>query len=125
MSEGSGPIVAVLCSDLFFASQIEGTAQDYAVPCEVVASQDKLFSLIESGSIRRVIIDLEFPGLDPHDLMSRMPGGHRPFVLGFGPHVKTEQLAAARAAGFNSAIARSRFSTDLAAIMKGADPGSA
>ena len=123
MSESSEPIVAVLCCDLFFASQIEGTARDYSVPCEVAASLEKLFALIETGTIRRVIIDLEFPGLDPRDLMSRMPTESRPFILGFGPHVKTEQLANARAAGFDSAIARSRFSSDLAAILQRATSG--
>ena len=113
------PEVVVLCSDLFFSSSIEGTASQQAVPCRVVASVDQLSELLATGTVRRVIIDLEFPNLDPASIVNQLPETSRPETIGFGPHVKVDQLKAARNAGIDHVMPRSQFSEQLPQILSG------
>lgn len=119
MSDQDSPDVVVLCSDLFFTSQIEGTARDVGANCRVVFAVKQVQELVAAGGVRRLIVDLEFPDLDPVDLVNGLPESSRPEVIGFGPHVKVEQLKAARVAGFDQAIPRSKFSSELAEILSG------
>ncbi|MBI1311001.1 hypothetical protein GC176_06810 [bacterium] len=119
MNQPVEPEVVVLCSDLFFSSSIEGTASLQSVSCRVVGSVDQLSELISNGSVRRVIVDLEFPELDPMIVVSLLPASHRPETFAFGPHVKVEQLRAAREAGIDHVLPRSQFSEQLAAILSG------
>ena len=119
MNQPVEPEVVVLCSDLFFSSSIEGTASQQAVPCRVVASGDQLSELLATGTVRRVIIDLEFPGLDVAAVVSLLPETSRPETFAFGPHVKVEQLRSAREAGIDHVLPRSQFSEQLSAILTG------
>lgn len=118
MQQPAAPEVVVLCSDLFFSSAIEGTAAQHAVHCRVTGSMDELIDLLKPGTVRLVIVDLEFPELVPHEIISRLPQSDRPATIAFGPHVRTEQLKAARSAGFDTVLPRSQFSEQLAAILK-------
>jgi DNA-binding NarL/FixJ family response regulator len=119
MNHSVEPEVVVLCSDLFFSSSIEGTASQQAVPCRVVASVDQLFELLATGTAQRVVIDLEFPGLDVASVVSLLPETTRPETFAFGPHVKVDQLRSAREAGIDHVLPRSQFSEQLAAILTG------
>ncbi len=113
------PEVVVLCSDLFFSSSIEGTATQQSVPCRVVASVDQLSELLATGTVRRVIIDLEFPGLDLAAIVNILPETSRPDTFAFGPHVKVDQLRSAREAGIDHVLPRSQFSEQLPQILIG------
>lgn len=119
MSQPSEPEVVVLCGDLFFSSSIEGTASQHSVPCRVVGSVDLLSELLATGTVRRVIIDLEFPSLDLTAIVGQLKGNGRPETFAFGPHVNVEQLRAAREAGVDHVLPRSQFSEQLAAILAG------
>ena len=124
MSQSPDIEVVVLCSDLFFSSSIEGTASQHSVPCRVVGSIDQLTETLAAGSVRRVIVDLEHPGLDVAAVVSLLPESSRPEssrpeTFAFGPHVKVEQLKAARAAGIDHVLPRSQFSERLPQILTG------
>ncbi|MHC4876116.1 MAG: hypothetical protein ACYTGL_06425 [Planctomycetota bacterium] len=119
MNQPTSPEVVVLCSDLFFSSSIEGTASQHDVPCRVVGSVDQLTEVLASGAVRRVIVDLEFPSLNPVSIVDLLPESPGPVTVGFGPHVKVDQLKAAREAGFDHVMPRSQFSEQLAAILSG------
>ena len=119
MNQPSNPEVVVLCSDLFFSSSIEGTASQHAVSCRVVGSVDQLTELLARGAVRRVIVDLEFPNLDPVSSVDLLPESPRPETVGFGPHVKVDQLKAAREAGIDQVMPRSQFSEQLSQILAG------
>lgn len=109
------PQVIVLCSDLFFASQIEGTAQQHERSVRVVDTIEEAQHAIQTGTVSRLIVDLELPGFDPHALIASLPvpTESRPHVLGFGPHVKKDRLGAARDAGFDEVVSRGSFSANL------------
>ena len=112
------PPVVVLCNDMFFASQIEGTAGQHGQLVRVVDSFDQASEAIASGTVSKLIVDLELAGLDPHELMGALPQQSRPHVLGFGPHVKKDRLGAAREAGFDEVVSRGSFSANLMEMLK-------
>jgi CheY-like chemotaxis protein len=60
-----------------------------------------------------MLIDLHNPGLAACDLMRDLPQP-RPFVVGYGSHVDTATLQAAREAGFDLVLPRSKFVDALA-----------
>jgi hypothetical protein len=63
-----------------------------------------------------VIVDLSRPGV--LDVLPAV-AAHVGRVVGFGSHVDTELLAAARAAGCTEVLPRSRFFADPAAVLQG------
>jgi|GEM_PF-114137 ubiquinone/menaquinone biosynthesis C-methylase UbiE len=115
--------VVVLCSDMFFASQIDGTARQLDQTVRVVDSLSEVTDELQSGRVARLIVDLELPGLDPCELMAALPQESRPHVLGFGPHVKKDRLGAARDAGFDEVISRGSFSANLADMLQPTSAG--
>lgn len=63
-----------------------------------------------------VVVDLSRPGV-----LELLPAVAErvPRIVGFGSHVDTELLAAARAAGCTEVLPRSRFFADPAAVLGG------
>jgi hypothetical protein len=59
-----------------------------------------------------VIVDLANPGLVLTDLIRGL-GEPRPRVVAYGSHVDTESLRAARAAGCDPVLPRSKFIEEL------------
>lgn len=123
MSDSRPPLVMVLCDDLFFASQIEGTAQQYSLSVRVVDSFGVVEQAIRSDNVARLIVDLELTGLNPNEVMAGLPVDARPFVLGFGPHVKKDRLEAARQAGFDDVVSRGSFSAHLREMLTHSSTG--
>jgi DNA-binding NarL/FixJ family response regulator len=63
---------------------------------------------------RCIIVDLDNPGLDlPALLAALREAGLRPRVVAYGPHVNAELLHAARAAGCDPVLPRSKFVEQL------------
>lgn len=109
--------IVVLCSDLFFASEIEGTASLHGIRVTLVDTDQQALDAVRSNPTRLLIVDLRNPDLDCSQLTDSLPDP-RPKVLGFYPHVQTEYLEAAQAAGFDEVVTRGRFSTDLIRFLK-------
>jgi len=119
--------VVVLCADLFFTSQIEATARAAGIPLHLVESATAAVDQATASAASRLLVDLSTPGLDPHALMKLLRAGAAaagpgtcPQVIGFGPHVQKDLLDAARQAGFDQVMPRSRFSAELSSILGGA-----
>lgn len=123
MTDTTQQQVVVLCDDLFFASQIDGTARQHDLPVRVVDSIDVVSEMLESGGISRLIVDLELRGLSPSDVIRLLPTDDPPLVIGFGPHVKKAELEAARQAGFNEVVSRGSFSSHLREMLTPASAG--
>ena len=109
--------IVVLCSDLFFASEIEGTARLHGLRVRLVDTDQQAAEAVESNPTRLLIVDLRNPGLDCAQLMASL-SDPRPKVLGFYPHVQTEYLEAAQSAGFDKIVTRGRLSNDRLSFLK-------
>lgn len=114
------PSALLISADLFFTSKITGTAAALGFQVEVQAGIPEVISGAEEGGYRLVIIDLANNAISPADVMARLPEEGRPRVIAFGPHVAKARLQAAEDAGCDAVMPRSRFSANLAEILRSA-----
>ncbi len=116
MSERVG---LLLCRDLFFTSKVTGTASALGVRMSAVGGWNGLFERMARERASLIVVDIgdsEFAHPERlAELRSRASSGE--VIVAFGPHVDAESLTAARAAGFDAVLPRSRFSAELARIL--------
>ena len=117
------PAIGLLISrDLFFASKVTGTAQALGLSVRTIGSPDQLQTAKEE-ELTLVILDLDCPGVTPAEVMAALPSGKTISTIAFGPHVHEDRLAAARSAGFEQVLPRSKFSAGLVDLLKAAFHG--
>jgi CheY-like chemotaxis protein len=102
----------LLCDDLIFTSRVTGTARALGLEVQAVRSLVGLHQLFEQEGAPCLLVDLNFPGLSMAALLKSLPGP-RPFVVGYGSHVDTATLKAARDAGCDLVLPRSKFVEEL------------
>ncbi len=117
------PKVLLICGDLFFASRVTGAAEGVGVAIDVAARLEQVRERLRESDYGLVLLDLEMRGVTPAEVIGMLPEDGRPHIVAFGPHVREEQLRAAREAGCDEVFARGRFSNQLADILKRAFPG--
>jgi len=117
MDEAPKQQVAVLIRDLIFETKITSTAGLLGVPAKIIRSADELAGLLDQGVAGLVIVDLNTAGLAAVDAirMAKTHSGVR--VLAFVSHVDADLAAQATAAGADEVLPRSRFSTQLPALL--------
>lgn len=97
---------AALVADLIFASRITGAGR----PVTIARTPGEL----EGADL--VLVDLEAPGAI--EAINRCRDADpRPRIVAFGPHVRAELMASARAAGADEVMARSAFVKRLEALL--------
>lgn len=103
----------VLCDDMIFTSKIVGTARAHGLGMRSVATVARLFEQLDE-SVCGVVLDLHNPSLQIAETMMELRNqSHQLYVVGFGSHVDTATLQAARQAGCNLVLPRSKFVEDL------------
>jgi CheY-like chemotaxis protein len=102
----------LLSDDLIFTSRITGTARDLGHEVRTARNAAGLANLIAQQMPQCVLLDLHNPGLSISDLLSQLPMP-RPFVVGYGSHVDTATLKAARDAGCDLVLPRSKFVEEI------------
>lgn len=107
--------VVALVADLMDRTRIGAVATDVGVDVQFVSRPDQLS--VDGADL--VVVDLHLEGAI--GAISGLPVGVR--AVGFGPHVDTARLKAARAAGCTTVLARSAFFSQLPDIFR-SDPGS-
>ncbi len=109
------PSALLLCDDLMFASRITGEARALGLTVNHVRSLDQLFALARQETPLCVVVDLSFPALELPNLFSRLAEAcpTRPRVVAYGSHVDTDRLRAARSAGCDPVLPRSKFVEEL------------
>jgi CheY-like chemotaxis protein len=114
-SEGGGPEGLLLCDDLIFTSRITGTARGLGLTVRAARSADALIELARQSPPRGVLIDLANPGLVLPELLRRLAEvcPAMPRVVAYGSHVDTATLKAAREAGCDPVLPRSKFVEEL------------
>ena len=108
----------LLTNDLFFASKVSGTAEALGLRVEVRGDVAQAVESACGAECRCLLIDLEKPGLSIAELMAGLSTESRPYVIAFGPHVRTALFEEAHSAGCNEVLPRSRFSAELPQILK-------
>ncbi|MGH9247815.1 MAG: hypothetical protein ACRD29_26580 [Acidimicrobiales bacterium] len=101
-------MVVAYVPDLMDRSRLSAAARSAGVDVRFVRSGPDLAGSAVSADV--VVVDLS--RADSLDALAGLGGGAR--VIGFGSHVDTERLRAARAAGCDTVLARSAFFGDPA-----------
>lgn len=114
-------VIAVV-DDLFFASKIRGTAEQFGVTASFPRRIDSLMEAALRDQPALIICDLHATRIDPIELAKQLKADDRlrsiP-LLGFFSHVQTALQHQAQQAGFDRVLPRSAFTRDLAAILSG------
>jgi CheY-like chemotaxis protein len=105
----------LLCDDLMFASRITGEARAQGLTVKPVRSVEQLLEFADQEAPSCVLVDLAFPGLALPDLFRRLGEVCHPLprVVGYGSHVDADSLHAARVAGCDPVLPRSKFVEEL------------
>jgi len=112
------PYGLLLCDDLVFTSRICGEAKARGLTVRAVKTVADLRRFYEQLPPKCVIVDLHAPGLSIDILVRELTSLEpRPFVVGYGSHVDTATLKAAREAGCDIVWPRSKFVEELAVVL--------
>lgn len=105
----------LLSDDLIFTSRVTGTARALGLTVKAARSAEAVLALARQEAPACVVLDLHNPGLDLAVLLGRLAEvcPTRPRVVAYGSHVETAVLKAARAAGCDIVLPRSRFVEEL------------
>jgi CheY-like chemotaxis protein len=105
----------LLTDDMIFSSRITGTAQALGLKVNVVKTTKDLMAQVSEHPPACVIVDLCHPGLQVDELIRKLKGGcsAAPRVVAYGSHVDTATLRAAREAGCDVVLPRSKFVESL------------
>jgi DNA-binding NarL/FixJ family response regulator len=109
------PAGLLLSDDLIFTSRVLGTAGALGLRIQSARNAAILVDLAKRSAPRCVIIDLHNPGLDLPTLLSELTRAcpARPRLVAYGSHVEAATLHAARTAGCDLVLPRSRFVEEL------------
>ena len=108
--------VIALGDDLIFFSRIAAEAHAAGLTARQHRDPGTVTETARVNSSRVVLLDLTYPGLDVSKIVSDAAGLR---VVAYGPHVEAEMLRAARRAGCDLVLPRSKFVEELPAILKG------
>ena len=103
-----------LSDDLLFASRVAATAQAHGLRVATVRDTAALLSRVGADSPACVILDLQVAGTaltGMIDALRQLPARSR--IVGYGSHVDSTTLNAARVAGCDLVLPRSAFAERL------------
>lgn len=109
-----GDILAVV-TDLFFQSRISAAARAAGTPVRFVTS-DAAVANVTNGAFALVDLDATLDVFAAIRTLKHQGSS----VVAFGPHLDTVSRKAARSAGADRVLAKSKFVTELPAIMSAA-----
>jgi CheY-like chemotaxis protein len=114
------PTAILLSDDLMFTSRVTGTARDLGLTVAPARNPAALLDVARRQPPTCVIVDLAHGGLDLPSLMAGLAAlPHRPRVVAYGSHVDTATLKAARDAGCDVVLPRSKFVEELPTALPG------
>ena len=109
------PFGLLLSDDLIFTSRITGTARSLGLTLKPARSAAVLETMARQQTPCCVIVDLANPGLNVPDLLIHLREicAPMPRVVAYGSHVDAAGLRAAREAGCDLVLPRSKFVEEL------------
>lgn len=116
----AGPTGLLLSRDLLFTTKVTGTARELGHRVLVAGNVALAQSMIEQWRPVVVFVDLAAGDLVavPAILAYRKLAGPATPFIAFGSHVETQALDAARSAGCDPVLPRSRFSAELPELIR-------
>jgi hypothetical protein len=110
----------VLSRDLFFTDKVKGTAEALGYRMLEAGEPAQARILIQKWQPRVVFLDLTAGDVAAPAAMAdyQQMTGPGTWYVAAGPHVQTELLDAAREAGCQVVLPRSKFSAELPALMR-------
>jgi len=105
----------MLCDDLIFFSRVSGAARASGLTVRMVRTQAELLAAAGSALPGGIIVDVHNPGLDLPTLLADLKSAcaTMPRVIAYGSHVEAGVLRAARQAGCDQVMPRSKFVAEL------------
>ena len=105
----------MICDDLIFFSRLVSTARASGLSVKQARTAAAAIEMAKQDCPGGVIVDLHNEGLDLPALLASLLEvcPVMPRVVGFGSHVAADLLRAARDAGCDPVLPRSRFVKDL------------
>lgn len=105
-------------ADLIWATRIKATAEALGILARPARSVQMLADRLADSQIRGLILDLD-AGPVAFDLLTHARAAPSPIhVVVFGPHIATDLLDRARAAGADHVMPRGAFDKGLPEILK-------
>jgi hypothetical protein len=104
--------VLVVCSDLFFSSQVAGMVRQAGFEPVLEMQSARAAGMLATHEWMGVVIDVEASGLDLAAIIAGLGDPPRPRAVAFGPHVHTARLDAAKAAGCDAILTRGQISSN-------------
>ena len=111
-----------LIDDLFFLAKVHETAKHTGVSLETVATGEQLLTAAAASPAALILVDLNAKqgSLDAIErLCAGKDSGNPRHVIAFLSHVQTDLAERARAAGCTEVMPRSKFTQNLAEILRG------
>ena len=105
--------ILLLSDDLIFSSRISAEARAQGITIKTARSAEELEVLARKQSPHCVIVDLALAGPVIADLVPRLRAAGTPRIIAYGSHVDTATLRAARDAGCDVVLPRSKFVEEL------------
>jgi len=112
-----------LIDDLFFLAKVHQTAKLTGVTIETSSTGEQLLKAAEDSPAALILVDLNARqgALDAVEKLCATNGTGNPrHVIAFLSHVQTDLAERARAAGCTEIMPRSKFTQNLAEILRGA-----
>lgn len=113
--------IFTLVTDLFFQARIQETARTLGVELENFADAAALLNRCRSEPPALLIVDLNAASAQPLEAISQLkqdPGLRAVRVIAYLSHVQVELERAARAAGAEMVLPRSRFTLQLPELLR-------
>ena len=118
--EGSEPAGLLLSRDLIFTSKVTGTAR--AIGSRVLVAGNSALAAAMIGQWRPKVVFVDLAAGDlvaaPALMAYRLAAGPGVPFVAFGSHVDTAALDAARLAGCDHVMPRSKFSAELPELIR-------
>jgi DNA-binding NarL/FixJ family response regulator len=112
-----------LIDDLFFLAKVHETAKHTGVTLETASTGEQLLKAAEGSPAALILVDLNAKrgalSAVEHLCSASAPSNPRR-VIAFLSHVQTDLAERARAAGCTDVMPRSKFTQNLAEILRGA-----
>jgi hypothetical protein len=120
LDPASDRVGIVLSRDLFFTDKVKGTAEVLGYRILQAGELAQARMLIEKWQPRVVFLDLTAGDVAAPAAIAgyRQLTGPGTWYVAAGPHVQADALAAAREAGCQVVLPRSKFSAELPALMQ-------
>jgi DNA-binding NarL/FixJ family response regulator len=112
-----------LIDDLFFLAKVNETAKHIGVTLETASTGEQLLKAAATSPAALVLVDLNAKqgALDAVERLCAGNGAGNPRrVIAFLSHVQTDLAERARSAGCQEVMPRSKFTQNLAEILRGA-----